>query len=179
MASVLVGTAAVAATGSAAAIPATAGLFGAAGSFGIAQTLMTAGIMGGLAGSVMSMGSQVDAGEYQARQTEAQAVEAERVAAYNADAKRDQYRKLLGTQKASYGASGVQLDAGGTPSDVLAQTHVDMEMDALSTYYDGTGKGAAYRNQAQAYRNKAQANSTATMFEGIAATGRGAYSLLR
>ncbi len=101
-----------------------------------------------------------------------QAEYAEKVSEYNAASTKDQYRKLMSTQKASYGVSGVQLDDGGTPSDVLAETMVDMEMDALATYYGGQAKGTAFKNQARA-------NNTASMFNGLAQAGSGAYSLLR
>lgn len=165
MASVLFGTAAAAATSTTAATTATTGLIGAGGSFALAETLMSTGLLAGLSGTAMSMASQDD-------MANSQADYAEKVGAYNAASTKDQYRKLMSTQKASYGASGVQLDDGGTPSDVLAETMVDMEMDALATYYGGQAKGTAFKNQARA-------NNTASMFNGLAQAGSGAYSLLR
>ena len=144
---------------------ATAGLFGAGGSFGLAQTMMTTGILAGLGGTAMSMNSQYDMAETQAQY-------AQDVGAYNAASTKDQYRKLMATQKAGYGASGVQLDDGGTPSDVIAGTMVDMEMDAMQVYYGGQATGTAYRNQART-------NSTGALFNGLAQAGTGAYTLLR
>lgn len=144
---------------------ATAGLFGTAGAFSAVQTLGTVGLIAGLGGTAMSMSGQNDMADVQAEY-------AEKVGAYNAAATKDRYRKLMATQKAGYGASGVQLDDGGTPSDVLAETMVDMEMDALHAYYEGNARGVGYKNQARA-------NSTASLFEGMAQAGTGAYSLLR
>lgn len=182
MASILVGTtaaAAASAAGGAAAGTAAAGTAAAAGAasaaaatgaaaastFGIAEGLMAAGLVAGLGGTAMSMKSQHD-------MAESQAAYSEEVGAYNAAATKDQYRKLISTQKASYGASGVQLDDGGTPSDVLAETMVDMELDAMQVYYGGQAKGTAFKNQARA-------NSTGALFNGLAQAGTGAYSLLR
>ncbi len=183
MASVMVGTAAAAvastAGGAAAAGTAAAGTAAAAGaasaaaagtaaaasSFGIAEGLMAASVLAGIGGTAASMNSQRNMAASQAEYTE-------KVGAYNSASTKDQYRKLMSTQKASYGASGVQLDDGGTPSDVLAETMVDMEMDALATYYGGKAKGTAFKNQARA-------NNTASMFNGLAQAGSGAYSLLR
>ena len=165
MASIMFGTAAAAGAGGAAGTAATAGLFGMGGGFGMAQTLGTLGIMAGIGGTAMSMKSQHD-------MADAQAEYSEKVGAFNAAATKDQYRKLMGQQKAAYGASGVQLDDGGTPSDVLAETMVDMEMDAMQVYYGGKAKGTAYKNQARA-------NSTGALFNGLAQAGTGAYSLLR
>lgn len=161
MSSVLFGvSAAASATGAG-----TTGLFGSLGSFSAVQTLGTTGLLASLGGTAAAISNQNAAADVQADY-------AEDVAAYNAAAKRDRYRLMLSSQKAGYGASGVQLDDGGTPSDVLAATQVDMEMDALATYYGGKSKGIAYQNQAQA-------NSTAYLFNGLANAGSGAYSLLR
>lgn len=172
MASILVGaTAATAASGAAAGTAAAGtaaaatGAAAAASSFGLAEGLMAASLLAGLGGTAMSMKSQSDMANVQAEH-------AEKVGAYNAASTKDQYRKLMATQKASYGASGVQLDDGGTPSDVIAGTMVDMEMDALQAYYSGQAKGVGYKNQARA-------NNTASMFSGLAQAGSGAYSLLR
>lgn len=165
MASVLFGTAAVAATSATTATAATTGLIGTAGAFSAMQALGTAGLVAGLGGTAMSMTSQND-------MANSQADYAEKVGAYNAASTKEQYRKLMSTQKANYGASGVQLDDGGTPSDVLAETMVDMEMDALQSYYSGQAKGVSYNNQARS-------NNTASMFNGLAQAGSGAYSLLR
>lgn len=165
MASVLFGTAAVAATSATTATAATTGLIGTAGAFSAMQALGTVGLLAGLGGTAASMAGQNDMANSQAEY-------AEKVGEYNAASTKDQYRKLMSTQKASYGASGVQLDDGGTPSDVLAETMVDMEMDALATYYGGQAKGTAFKNQART-------NNTASMFSGLAQAGSGVYSLLR
>ncbi|MEZ6852114.1 hypothetical protein [Halodesulfovibrio aestuarii] len=165
MASVMLGSAAVAATATTTGAAATTGLIGTAGAFSAMQALGTLGLLAGLGGTAASMASQNDMANSQAEYVE-------KVGAYNAASTKDQYRKLMSSQKASYGASGVQLDDGGTPSDVLAETMVDMEMDALSTYYGGQAKGTAFKNQARA-------NNTASMFQGLAQAGSGAYSLLR
>ena len=180
MASILVGTTAAAAasgaagtaaagtaaaTTAAAASTVAAGTAAAASSFGLAEGLMTASLLAGLGGSAMSMKNSN-------AMAKAQADHAEKVGAYNAASTKDQYRKLISTQKASYGASGVQLDAGGTPSDVIASTMVDMELDALEAHYSGQAKGVGYKNQARA-------NSTTALFNGISQTGSSAYSLLQ
>lgn len=165
MASMMLGTAAVAATSATAGTAATAGLFGVGGAFSAMQALGTVGMLAGLGGTAMSMKSQNDMAEVQADYSE-------KVGAFNAASTKDQYRKLMSTQKANYGASGVQLDDGGTPSDVLAETMVDMEMDAMQVYYGGQAKGIAYKNQAKA-------NSTASLFNGLAQAGSGVHSLLR
>lgn len=162
MASALFGTAAATAAGGAAG---TAGLIGVGGSFSAMQALGSVGLLAGLGGTAASMAGQNDMADVQSDYVE-------KVGAYNAASTKDQYRKLIATQKASYGASGVQLDDGGTPSDVIAETMVDMEMDALQAYYGGQAKGTAYQNQARA-------NTTTSLFKGLAQAGTGAYSLLR
>lgn len=62
---------------------------------------------------------------------------------------RDQLKRLLGSQQAGYGASGVASDSG-SPLDVAADTAAQGEIDALTIRYNGQIRANASRYQASA-----------------------------
>lgn len=77
--------------------------------------------------------------EQNAAQVEAQAAEEERRSRLNA-------KKELGSARANYGASGVQID--GSALDVLQESAANAELDALTIKHSGAVKAQMFRNEA-------------------------------
>lgn len=151
----------VAAAGAA---PATTGLFGAAGAFTWGATLSTVGTaLSGVmsAASALSSGqSQSSAAQYNAAVARNNAIVAQQNAQIAADQaaadarrQRDQAIKEKGKMRAAYGASGVTVE--GSPLDVLEESALNAELDALITEYNGGLRARAYQNQAVAELNTA------------------------
>jgi len=83
---------------------------------------------------------------------EAQMVE--QSGAFDALQQRKQNRILSGTQKAAYGASGVELS--GSPLDVMIQTAGEGELDAniMEWNYRNKAQAIRYAGQSQAYQDE-------------------------
>jgi hypothetical protein len=83
------------------------------------------------------------AADYNAKVQEQNARYAQDKAAYNEKMHRDNVRKLLSTQRALYGASGV--DMTGTPLLVMQDTVGKGELDALAIRHGGDIEAANQR----------------------------------
>ena len=68
-------------------------------------------------------------------------------AQYAADRQRSENRRRLGAQRAAGAKSGIDL-TGGSFNDVLLDTSVQGEMDALASIYQGEATSAAYQSSA-------------------------------
>lgn len=66
----------------------------------------------------------------------------------------DLRRRILGTQTAAYGASGVALT--GSPIDVMANAQTQIERDILLSGYEGAKKTQAYQHASELMRWKAK-----------------------
>jgi len=142
-ASILLGTAATAATKGVAATAATSGLFGAGGSFAAGQTLLTVGTgLSGLTG-FMSANDQANA-------LEAEAAEKQRAGILAEAAEREDNKRKLSSMRAKYGASGVKLE--GTPLEVLEESAATGEANALALRYGGASSASSRRAGAGALR---------------------------
>jgi hypothetical protein len=106
-------------------------------------------------------------GKYNQRVAERDAEAAEAKAAYDANIHRDRVRRLISTQRALYGKSGVELT--GSPLLVLEDTAAQGELDALAIRHGGStsaarsrseGRLAAMEGRAGAIRGAGQAGST-------------------
>jgi hypothetical protein len=106
-----------------------------------------------------------EAEEENARILEDQAKAAQDKAAYDEELHRDRVKKLLKSQRALYGGSGVEME--GSPMMVQADTANQGEMDALAIRQGGNVTAAQYRSEANLRRMygknyKSAANRQAT-----------------
>lgn len=69
-------------------------------------------------------------------------------AQYAADRQRSENRRRLGAQRAAGAKSGIDL-SGGSFQDVLLDSAVQGEMDALASIYQGRAASAAYQSSAR------------------------------
>ncbi|OBQ46208.1 hypothetical protein [Halodesulfovibrio spirochaetisodalis] len=123
-------------------------------------------------GTALSVVGSKQAADQQQQLADDESKQARAVGAYNASVKREEGRRLVGAQRASYAASGVVVDTDSTAANVMEQTDVETNMDAVAAYYQGNSKAALIEN-------RGYARSTSTMFNGMASAGSSAYSLLR
>jgi hypothetical protein len=115
--------------------------------------------------AVVSAGGAVYAGaqeEKAAKKNERIALDAaaaaKEKAAYEEAAHRERVRKLISSQRAAYGKSGV--DTTGTPLLVLEDTAKQGELDALAIRYGGDVEEARRKSEASLY--KLQGNTAKT-----------------
>jgi hypothetical protein len=131
--------------------------------------VMALGLIGGLVSAVGSMASgaaQANAANAQAAAYDRQAA-AERIQAnYNADRQRDKSIKLISSQRAAFGASGVDMSSG-SPLDVIADTTRETELDVSAIRWNGEIKAQNFEMQAGASRAKASAAQTGGLFGAI------------
>lgn len=99
--------------------------------------------------------------EYQARQAEADAQAEREYGITQAQKIRKAGARQLAETRASYAASGVDVNVG-TPQDVNRAITQDIEEDALSAILDGDYRSQRLKAQAQAYRSGASTASTAS-----------------
>lgn len=109
---------------------------------------------------------QAKAAEYNRQVAELGARNVEKAGEYEVDKQRQAGRKLLGAQKAGFGAAGVEM--AGTPLEVMASTAADLEMEAIATRYNYAVDAARYRSQAgffgfEAERQRSMADITQSM----------------
>lgn len=120
-----------------------------------------------------AVGSIVEGiGGYQANKANAKIAEQNRADVLNqgnaqeADV-RAQGTQLEGAQIAATGASGVTLQ--GSPTDVIMDSKVKSELDALRVRYGAQVQATGYRNQANAYKLAARQSLTGGIIAGLAA----------
>lgn len=118
-----------------------------------------------VASTVFSAGTSIYEGQqakktadYNAQVAEQNAVAAEQKAAYDETLHRERVRKLLSSQKALYGKSGVDL--AGSPLLALQETAGQGELDALAIRYGGDVEAARNRSAATLARMEGKAART-------------------
>lgn len=149
--------------------------------------MMALGVIGSLASGVMgAMGAMAqadaaaDAANKNAQIAEYNRQVAERnkntVLAEADAAARDQSRdnrRVMGSIRASYGASGLSLE--GSPLDVMEDTALEQELDVSKTRYKGELQAIGYKDEAANYKMKAELHrmeaASATRAGGISAVG--------
>lgn len=107
-----------------------------------------------------------------------------RISAYNADVtenqgvvaemqQRQDAARRIGLLHANYGASG--LSSEGTPTDIIAESTYNAEMDAQYTRYNYQTKARGYRMEGQLQRMEGKNARTASYLSaaGILLTGAG------
>ncbi|RMH12120.1 MAG: hypothetical protein D6698_15615 [Gammaproteobacteria bacterium] len=127
------------------------GLFGVGGEFSLATTLSTsAGLLSGVT-AYQTAQAQSKAAAYSAQVAERQAQDALARGREEEQRKRMQVRRMIGTQKARLGANLVDVSSG-TPSDLVADTAMLGELDALTVRNNAEREAWGYRAQAGAKR---------------------------
>lgn len=157
------GTAAAAA-GSAAAAGGTA----AAGTAAAATTswLTYASMAAALAGAGVSAYSSIQQGksaeaqaEYNAKQAELQAEDAQLRGGIEANRKRQEVRRVLAAQQTKLAANGVDT-ASGSALNLFADTSREGELDAQTAYANAMREAYGYQSQATSYRFSGKASKS-------------------
>jgi len=111
-----------------------------------------------LAGTAMSAGSQLAGGraqkagyEYGARVAEADATVARQKAAREEEIHRGKLSRLMGTQRAVFGAAGVDIGEG-TPLSIAVDTMLEGEREAEFIRYGGEVEATRSLNEARMQR---------------------------
>lgn len=142
---------------------------------GWAQAVMMVGsTLLSAAGDVQSGKAQSAQYEYQARQAEADAEAEREYGITQAQKIRKAGARQLAETRASYAASGVDVNVG-TPQSVNRAITQDIEEDALNAILDGDYRSQKLKAQAQSYRAGAStASSASTINAGATLLGGGA-----
>jgi hypothetical protein len=98
------------------------------------------------------------------------AAAARRQAVADSEAQRRSAEKQLGSMRAGYAASGIQME--GTPLDVLSSSVQQAEMDTLNTIYKGELRANSYQNEASGLSLTSQLDESS----GKSARTQGMYS---
>ena len=111
----------------------------------------------GLAGTTLSSVGQIQAGraqkagyDYNAKVNEADAVAARASAAREEEVHREKLKRLMGTQKAVFGAAGVEME--GSPLLILMNTAAEGEREAEFIKYGGEVEATKSLNEARLNR---------------------------
>jgi len=123
------------------------------------MSLAAAALVTSIAGTAMSVYSQVEQGksqnewsQYNAAVAERDAVAAQQSAEYDAAQKRKETAKLIGRQRALYGKAGVTFE--GSPLELMEETASQGELDALMIEREGKLKAGNYQSEAALSRMK-------------------------
>lgn len=115
-----------------------------------------------VAGTAVQGVSSYQAAKFEEKSSEQQAKHAQLVAEQQAEATREQGKRLAATQLAMTGKSGV-APTSGSPMQVFLQTKRDVELKALDELFSGQVAGAEQENIGSLARGRQ-----------VAAIGRGA-----
>lgn len=92
--------------------------------------------------------AQSDASKYSAAVARNNAMVAQQQAEFDAQQIRDKNRRLVSAQRAAFAASGVDPNSG-TPQDVMNDSSIQGEMEALAAIYTGRTSANAHTAQAR------------------------------
>ena len=106
--------------------------------------------------------AQRKAAEYNAQVNEQNAIAAKNKAKYDESIHRERIKRLLSSQKAAIGASGLNLS--GSPLLATLDTAEKGELDALAIRYGGTVAANKYKSAAGAYRMKGKSAQTTSYY---------------
>lgn len=99
-------------------------------------------------GSIKQGNAAYSAGMYNAQASQQEAQQALETAGSNEVAARDSFQRMQGQQVANMAANGVDTSSG-SPLDVLHDSAVEAEYDALKIRYGGALRSNAFNQQAQ------------------------------
>lgn len=139
-----------------------------------------AGIFALLGGGVAAYGQVKQgqaaeaAGRYNARVAEQQAVATRQAAAADAETKRRQLDRVLGAQRARYGASGV-IGSEGSPLLVMMQSEEEAALDVARVRYGGAAQSFGLEQEARLQRfqgkqarRQSYLGATGSLLQGLA-----------
>lgn len=118
------------------------------------------------------MGAQAKAQDNQAQVVEQNAAIAQDQARFESDRIRSRYRKVISSQKSAYSKGGVTLT--GSADDVMYDSILSGELDALAAEYQGEVE--AYNYKADANMIRSNANVTRAGASNARMAGRNAQS---
>lgn len=145
--------------------------------FGPWGALVGGGI--GFGGSLLAGMAQSDALDRARKIDEQNAELAKEVAVVNSGRVQNAGDVKIGQSQAEYGAAGVS-QTSGSPLDVLAASHANLELDRLNVLHGGTVRAINYQNQAQMDQigaNSAVSGSYLTAVAGLVSGGAKAYGM--
>ena len=116
------------------------------------------------------------AADYNAQVAQQNAVIAQQQGDAAAQAQSRDAQRKIGSMIASYGASGVQADAG-SPLDVLADSVRMATLDNLTTKYNYALKAQGFGNQATLDTMNAETSRTSGLLNGAAALMKGGTAI--
>lgn len=126
--------------------------------------IMALGTAVGVAGSIQAGKAQKAQADYNAKVAENDAIAAKQKAEYDASIHREKVAKLLSTQKALYGKSGVQ-SSSGSPLLVQNDTVTEGELDAQAILYGGDIEAGRSKSAASLYRMQGKQAKKASYYE--------------
>lgn len=141
----------------------------------IAITALSA--IAGAGGALYSGAKQQEAADYNAAVAEQGARAAQDKASYDEDIHRERVRKLISTQRALYGKSGVEIS--GSPLLVLEDTAGQGELDALAIRYGGNVNAAQQKSSATLSRMQGSAARTSSYIQAGTSLLTGAGSAIK
>ncbi len=145
----------------------TAALFGSAvKAGGTMATLAKVGLGVTAAGSVLGGMTAWQDSQDQAKYYEANADYAMGDARNRAAATREQYRRLVGSQRAAFGASGVDVNEGSA-LDVLAGTDAEAELSAMQILYGGQMEAANWKARAATVKSSGSQQLFSGLLKGV------------
>ena len=125
----------------------------------LADAFTVVGAVTGAAGALSTGQAQYDMSEYNAAVDANQAIASQQAAEFEETQHRAKLTRLLSSQKAAAGASGIDPNTG-SPLSVMADTAEQGELDALAIRYGG--QVGAYRANSQAELDKMQGKAART-----------------
>jgi hypothetical protein len=140
--------------------------------------LMAAGTMMQVKGQQDAAAAQQQAGEYNAQIDEANAAEAKDQAAQEEQITREKYARVMATQRANYGAAGVEISSG-SPLAVLQDQAYQAERDALNVRWKGAVNYDKFMNQANLERFYGATAVNTANTQGVATILKGAGSIMQ
>jgi hypothetical protein len=130
----------------------------------ISLTLLAVGTAVSAGSQIIGSMQQAKSAEYSAKVYEAEAITQKKAAEYEEKKHRDNVRRFIGIQRARYGASGIDISAGGSAEAVLGDTAVKGEMDALAIRYGGDVAAILARNRANLLKFEAKSTRSSGLF---------------
>jgi len=113
---------------------------------GIEEAAAIAAIVAAAAGTAMTAVQSSNQAKYNAQVADNEATARQQEADYQTQQVKDRARRLLSTQRAQVGASGLDLE--GSPLLVMEETAGQSELDALMIQHSATADEAKLRSQA-------------------------------
>lgn len=144
-----------------------------------ALMVMTAvSAVAGAGGALYAGEQQRKASSYNAAVADQNARAAEDKAAYDEQMHRERIRKILSSQRAEYGQSGVSMDSG-SPLLTMEDTAGQGELDALAIRYGGDIQAAQQRSSATLSKMQGKSAQTSSYFQAGSSLLTGAQSMLK